>query len=330
MVTDAGTPTLTDRYVEAVVRALPQRQRDDVARELRTSVADQVDGRVDAGEPVDSAERAVLTGLGDPDALAAGYADRPLWLIGPRFYLPWRRLVTLLPWIVLPCVAFAVALGQTLSDAGLGTAVATTVGATVTTGVHLIFWTTVVFAVLERSTTPAEAGIEPWSLDRLPAQESSRALFVETVVTVVLLLISAALVGWDQWIGLAWIEGAGYPGQWMPVLDPALWPWWLGGLLLAILTTAVLAVVAWRRQGWTYPLATIDAVVACAVGVGTIWLLGQGALFNPDVVEALTALGAEDLDTVVPVVLAFLVAAATVWSVVDSYRKARRSARTSR
>ena len=57
----------------------------------------------------------MLTELGDPDKLAAGYTDRPLYLIGPRYYLDWWRLLKLLLWIVPACAAFGVALGQTLA-----------------------------------------------------------------------------------------------------------------------------------------------------------------------------------------------------------------------
>jgi hypothetical protein len=53
--------TLTDRYVHEVVRRIPVDQRDDVAAELRTTIADTVDAR-DSGD----AERDVLTEMGDP------------------------------------------------------------------------------------------------------------------------------------------------------------------------------------------------------------------------------------------------------------------------
>ena len=83
------------------MRSVPDKQRDDLAAELRASIADDIDARIDAGEPAADAERAVLSELGDPDKLGAGYAERPLWLIGPRYYLQWRRLVTLLLWVNL-------------------------------------------------------------------------------------------------------------------------------------------------------------------------------------------------------------------------------------
>ncbi len=66
------------------MRTVPEKQRADLSAELRASIADQIDARVESGESRDAAERAVLIELGDPDALAAGYTDRPLHLIGPH------------------------------------------------------------------------------------------------------------------------------------------------------------------------------------------------------------------------------------------------------
>ena len=66
--------TLTDRYVAATVRELTQDQRDDVDRELRGTIEDMVEARLDAGAAAsrEEAEREVLVELGDPIRLAAG------------------------------------------------------------------------------------------------------------------------------------------------------------------------------------------------------------------------------------------------------------------
>ncbi|HWM16349.1 MAG TPA: permease prefix domain 1-containing protein, partial [Microbacterium sp.] len=133
--------TLTDRYVAAAMRTVPEKQRDDLAAELRASIDDQIEARVDGGEPRVTAERSVLTDLGDPDKLAAGYTERPLYLIGPRHYLDWWRLLKLLLAIVLPVSAFGVALGQTLSGAGFGEIVGSVIATLISVAVHLGFWT---------------------------------------------------------------------------------------------------------------------------------------------------------------------------------------------
>ena len=84
------TASLTDRYVAATVRGLDEAQRPEVERELRATIEDMVDARLEAGAPTRAdAERAVLVELGDPVRLAAGYSGRPLHLIGPGVYPEW-------------------------------------------------------------------------------------------------------------------------------------------------------------------------------------------------------------------------------------------------
>ena len=71
------TTDLTDRYVWAVVRSLPEDQRDEVGRELRASIEDAIETRLEAGESAKDAEVNALQELGDPSRLAGQYADRP-------------------------------------------------------------------------------------------------------------------------------------------------------------------------------------------------------------------------------------------------------------
>src|SRR5690606_4735895 len=88
--------TLTDRYVAATLRSIPANSREDIERELRASIGDAIDAKVEAGSEPEAAEAAVLTDLGDPDRLAAGLTDRPLSLIGPELFLTWWRLLRVL------------------------------------------------------------------------------------------------------------------------------------------------------------------------------------------------------------------------------------------
>ena len=81
--TTTTNASLTDRYVAAALKGVQTDQREDVAAELRGSIADAVEVRTSQGESPDTAERAVLLELGDPTRLAAEYSGRPLYLIGP-------------------------------------------------------------------------------------------------------------------------------------------------------------------------------------------------------------------------------------------------------
>ncbi len=312
--------TLTDRYVDAVVRTVPERQRVDVAAELRAAIADQLDARIAAGEEADAAEREVLTGLGDPDKLAAGYADRPLHLLGPRLYLDWWRLVKLLLWIVVPLAAFGISLGQTLSGAGLGEIIGSALGGAISTGVHIVFWTTLVFVVIERTGAAAEMPLTPWAPDQLPEVRDTGARFSDMLASLIFLVIAGGVLVWDQLFGLVHLEG-----HWMPFLSPQLWPWWAGGLLAVMAIDAALHLVVYLHRRWTIATAVVNTVLNLLIAVPAVWLLSQGMLLNPDFWLTVIPDDGEKVFGILSIITGFGIAGVAIWDSVDAFLKARRS-----
>ena len=321
------TATLTDRYVDAAMRTVPEKQRPDLSAELRASIGDQIDARVEGGDAAEAAERAVLTDLGDPDKLAAGYTDRPLHLIGPRYYLEWWRLLKLLLWIVPACAAFGIALGQTLAGATFGEVVGSTVVGVMGVVMHLFFWVTLVFAILERSDgkSPLERSAltkdgpwASWSLDHLPVPRESGATFGDLIATVALLLVGAAAILWDLLIGFV-------PGSDLSFLDPGLWPGWIAGLFVLMALEAVLAFLVFRVGRWTYPLAIANAVLALVIALPALWLLAQGRLLNPEFFPTLVPEDGAEVSQIIAVITGFGIAAIAIWDIIVAFLKARRA-----
>jgi len=313
------TATLTDRYIDAAMRTVPEKQRADLSAELRASIDDQIDARVDAGETPVAAEQAVLIDLGDPDKLAAGYTDRPLHLIGPRFYLDWLRLLKLLLWIVPVCAAFGIALGQTLAGATFGEVVGSTVAGVIGVIVHLAFWVTLVFAILERTTSrEVRAPLAPWSLDQLPVPRESGARFADLIGQLAFLVLGAAAILWDLLIGFV-------PGSDLSFLDPGLWPWWIAGLFVLMALDAVLTYFVYRAGRWTYPLAVVNAVLAVAFALPALWLLAQGKLLNPDFFPTLVPEDGAEVSQIIAIITGFGIAIIGIWDIIDAFLKARRA-----
>lgn len=310
--------SLIDRYIDATIRTLPAAAQEDVRAELAASIADDVDARREQGESAASAEREVLTALGDPSILAARYAERPLHLIGPRYYLAWWRLLKLLLAIVPACVVVAVALGQTLAGAGIGTIIGQAIATALSVAVHLAFWVTLVFVVIERTGT--DTGIA-WSLDDLPdARDQGRSLG-DLVASLVFLAIMAGALLWDHFRGVVLTDGA-----WVPLLHPGLWPGWVAVLFLLIAAEAVLAFVIFAR-GWSFPAATVNAALSVVVLSLALTGLGRGILVNPELVRFFAAEAGADVPRILAVIFGFSVAGVCVWDGIDGFLKARRAAR---
>ncbi|WP_371408703.1 permease prefix domain 1-containing protein [Micromonospora zamorensis] len=133
--------TLTDRYLAATLRSVPTQRRDEIASELRASIEDMIEDRTGSGQDTPTAEREVLTELGNPDELAARYADRRLQLIGPTYYLVWLRLLKLLLSFIPALVGTIVAVVKVAEGSGFG-AIGPGLVVALHVAVHIGFWLT--------------------------------------------------------------------------------------------------------------------------------------------------------------------------------------------
>jgi hypothetical protein len=315
-----STASLTDRYVDAAMRTVPEAQRADLATELRASIDDQIEARVAAGESPEGAERAVLTELGDPDKLAAGYTDRPLWLVGPRYYLQWWRLLKLLLWIVIPCAVFGVSLAMVLDGATFGEIMGAIWPLALTVGVQLAFWTTLVFVIVERTQARGSSlPFEPWTVDQLPEPRPRGAGLGDLVATLVFLALAAGAILWDLFVGFVPTE----PG--LSFLDPGLWPAWILGLFAVMALEAGLAITVYALGRWTVWLAVVNGVLNAAIAIPAILLLMRGELLNPEFFPAVIGDGGAEVGAIVSVVTGFGIAAIAVWDTIDGALKAYRA-----
>ena len=109
---------LIERYVQEVSRRLHESQREDVSRELRSSIYDEVEHRF-GPEPTDEEVVAYLRELDPPEQAAAGYRPELLYLVGPAWFPAFRTVVK----IVLPIQIGLILLGfviRIFTDAGFG------------------------------------------------------------------------------------------------------------------------------------------------------------------------------------------------------------------
>ncbi|WP_069387985.1 permease prefix domain 1-containing protein [Cellulosimicrobium cellulans] len=312
--------TLTDRYVAATLRTIPEDRRSDIEQELRASIADAVDAQVASGADPEAAETAVLTDLGDPDRLAADLAGRPLYLIGPELYLDWWRLLKVLLWIA-PIPGIISLTAALVGGDAVGSSIFSGLWTTAVVALQIAFWTTLVFALLERDRRTRRSDLSgPWTVDRLPAVRERRDVSLGDTaasLAVLVLLVAAVFVQRSH----SWYRTA--DGDPVTVLDPGLWPVWVGGLLVIVAADVAIEVVKYARGRWTVGLAAANTVTALAFAVPAAWLATEGRLVNPAFLEAS---GGDEVTWLLPVLVLVIVSIA-VWDVADGWVKALRHRR---
>lgn len=311
--------TLTDRYVWGVLRAVPSAQRVDLEPELRAMVMDAVEARIAAGVVPAEAERAAVAELGDPERLAATYTDRTLFLIGPRLFPDWKRLLTLLLPIVVPIVAVAMLAAELIGGAGPLEAVAAGLSTAFTVGVMITFWVTVVFAVMERKEIPDFEEELVWTPDRLPELPPARAgvSLVETAFSIAFLGIAASALVWQQTASPVTINGASFP-----LFSAELWPFWGTWFIVLLGLQILFHFVLYLRGGWTWVLAVVNAALNVAFAVPALWLWSEGRLFDPALATAFADLGLAEAMRPTSIVIAVVVVAVTAWDAIDGFRQA--------
>ena len=319
--------SLTERYLAATLRGIPEKQRPDVERELRSSIADAVEDRVAGGEDRVAAETAVLEELGNPTKLAAGMAGRPLYLIGPELFIAYRHILLLLLGIVVPIVGVVQAIVAINGDAGIGGAIGAGIVAALSVGIQVAFWVTLSFAIVERldpaswKDTELNELSEPWTVEHLPELPSSGAVTVgETAGEIVTLGISiGGLLFLRDW---SWVDDAS--GAPIPLFNPALWDFWFPVLIGLFVLQGVFQIVKLVIGRWTIGLAIVNAVLLTAVAVPFAVLALTGELINPAFADAIGWPALAEGDSVAMLAVAAVSILVNGWEVVSGFRLARR------
>ncbi|MCZ0975197.1 permease prefix domain 1-containing protein [Streptomyces albulus] len=315
-----STSSLTERYVDEVVRRLPAAQRDDIGEELRTTIADTVEAR-EAADP-QSAEREVLTEMGDPVRYAARYTGRPLALIGPDLYPAYIRLLVLLLSSVLPVITTVSVLVELADSGDVGAAVGEGVTTVLTLGAQMIAVLTVVFALVDRlrSRDGAPARSAAWTLADLPEPRKKDKVGIMDALGAAWYALLISLTVWQHVAKPYGADGHG-GGKAVEVLDPALWSGWIWPVLLGLAAMLALSAARITVRGWTVRLAALNTVAQAVFALPFAWILQHRMLFNP---EFLKTAGTDALTQEVYSGLAVIVLVLGASAVVTGFRSARR------
>ena len=110
---------LIDKYIVAVGRHLPRKNRADIEAEIRSTLEDMLEERTQASGAKGPADEAMVVELlkeyGSPGEVAATYKTRQ-YLIGPRMYPIFERVLRIVITVVV--IGSFIGLGLNLSETG--------------------------------------------------------------------------------------------------------------------------------------------------------------------------------------------------------------------
>lgn len=292
---------MIELYIQEVTRRLPEKSREDIALELRSTIEDMLPDNYTEKEV-----KSVLEKMGNPAILASGYLDRPMHLIGPRYFdiyinllkmiLPIAAVISLISFIADTIISYSgeeAVLNIILNAVGFG------IWRILSTGVQVFFWLTVVFAIIERtdhrkSQTPLTACFKEWTpedLNNIPYIPKEKAIpkvdvflgLIWTAIWASVYFNSASLLG-------VYKKGSNGLEFVMPTFNQdVLYSYWPLVIMVIGLEIAVASYKLLKGE-WTRKIAALNTVMHGVSSIVFIFIISNNQLFNPSFVTYMTDL----------------------------------------
>lgn len=285
-----------DLYIQEVTRKLPEKMREDIALELRSTIEDMLPDNYSEDDVKQELEK-----LGDPAALAAQYKDQPMHLIGPKFYDIYKTILK----IVILAASFGSLLAllirkiETLTGDEtfpimivliLGEGLWVVIGAII----QSFFWVTIIFIILERTIAPTIHTPLTWSgkkwtpsdLDKLSYLPHYKAIKKSEIIFSFLWIViwSTLYFNATRLIGV-YESGKEQALQFkLPVFDRDILMSYWPIVVFFIIFELVLTVYKAISRKWTYQLAISNSIVQLLGAVFLIIIVINPNVLNPDFV----------------------------------------------
>lgn len=328
---------LIDVYIHEVTRRLPEKSREDIALELRSTIEDML-----ADDFTEQDVKEVLSELGNPAVLASNYSEKPMHLIGPRYYdvyvsllkmiIPIAAVVALIS--VMAKYIFNYDENQAILNIGL-LILGEGIWVLIEVFIQTFFWLTIVFAVIERvdntkDHSPLSINGKKWTPDDLkgvayiPRKKAISSVYVFlgllwTAIWVTVYFNADKLVGVYQ-------KGENGLQFVMPALNQSVlnsyWPL----VIISVGLEVVLALYMLLKKQWTKTVAHLNVVKEIVGIISVIVIMTNVAIFNQDFLIYMSNLLNFSESTIlgyIQRITIILYPIFAIWNCIDGYLKAK-------
>ena len=283
------TAELINRYVYYVTIRLPQSQRADIEKELRSLIEDMLLNR--SKDPTKQDIEAVLKELGRPAELAAKYRGTTRHLIGPDYF----DIYFLVLKIVIATAGFGIALAMTISY--IATPPQSIIGAiaefitSVISGMFQAFASvTVVFALIQHFVPPNEIlKGRDWKPQDLPPVPTKRAKIKrsEPIVGMIFLVIILIIFNAAPQLFGVYISSDGLTV--IPVFNLTVFRNMLPIINVIILLGILKEIFKLIIAQYTIKLAVAITIINVLSMIATIFVFISPEIWNQSFVEMITS-----------------------------------------
>lgn len=162
---------LINRYIYAVTKSFPKKQKLEIEEELKANIEDMIEQNTSDESDVRKVEK-VLLELGNPEIVADNYRGSKRFLIGPVYYELYLMVLKIVVAAVVGGISIALFIKSfftaNIDIANIGLEYLTSI---FSGAMQAFAWTTIVFIIIERNNAKIRDELEDkesWDLSKLP------------------------------------------------------------------------------------------------------------------------------------------------------------------
>jgi len=325
---------LIEIYIQEVTRRLPEKSRDDIVLELRSTIEDML--------PDDYTEqdvKVVLEKLGNPATLSSGYSDRPQHLIGPRYFDIYKTILKMGLPIAALVVFIAFIAGEVTGFTG-EEAVLNVMLTIITQGfvklldvcLQVFFWTTLTFAVVERfdpskDQQPLTLNWKKWTpddLEDIPYLEKKRMISkVEVFGGLFWTAVWATVYFYaDHLVGI--YEGGNKGIVFVtPVFNQEVLQMYWPAVIAVIILEILLSIYKLYETKWTLKLSLFNTALQIIFTVVFVVIVNNSNLFHAEFIDYINAIFNDGWESWLKGVATITFILGAVFNAYDGFRKAK-------
>lgn len=183
-----------DRYISAVTKKIPQKQRHEIENELRTKIEDMIKAEKELDTYEKKTEKVLLV-LGDPQFIADKYRGIERYIIGPKYYDTYVLILKILLLTVSGGITIALFVANLVNpNPNFLDAASNYLGSLFSATLQTFAWVTILFFIIERRNI--SKGIltlddTEWNLSKLPPLSNKKVdiPFFQTVFSLILIAV---------------------------------------------------------------------------------------------------------------------------------------------
>jgi uncharacterized membrane protein YhdT len=275
---------LIERYIYAVVHRLPEHQREDIAKELRSLIDDMLQ----SSDPTEEEIETVLKELGNPNELSEQYREKKRYLIGPNYFHHYLLVLKIVGLAVFFGITLSFVINLIINQNPIENNIADYIGTVIQALVSAFAWVTIIFAFVDYYDVEMNDSKEKsWNLKNLPLipEQKARISPVESLFGIMFISIFMAILFFAPEILAAYLKNDHGEVTQIPIfVQEQLVN--MQVLLIAIFMIAITSeILKLIYRKWTFKLALITSILKAINLCLSILLLLNPSIWNPEFKE---------------------------------------------